>query len=151
MRNKKREFHAIVPEHSFTFHVRNDVPPKKGDLANEVPLHLGTRAATLVVMVSNGLVTYGIARCQWDYQFNKKLARSVASGRAKQAFIKHPSLMKEWWKQNIHDMPSKETGKDFWYSYCRAFAGGVIQRINERSAALVTSNELQVIKSKYLS
>jgi hypothetical protein len=133
MRNKKRSFHAIVPMHSFVFHVRNDVPPKKGDIANDVTLHNGTRAATVVVMIKNGLVTFGIARCEWDYQFNKKLARSIATGRAKQAFTKDPALMREWWKQSIHGELTKESGKDFWYEYARDHAIELVIRLTERS------------------
>jgi len=142
MRNKKRAFHAIVPEHSFTFHVRNDVDPRKGDIANEITLHRGTRAATIVVMISNGLVTSGIARCEWGYQFNKKLARSVATGRAKQAFAKEPALMKEWWKQGITDMATKETSKDFWYEYARNFAINLVYRLNDRAEQINSTKRI---------
>lgn len=81
-----RSFHAIEPDHQFIFHTRNDIPPRKGEIGNDVELK-GSRAATIAVLVKGTTVKYGVARCQWAYQFCRKLARDVAIGRAKQAFV----------------------------------------------------------------
>jgi hypothetical protein len=135
MLSKKRVFHAIVPQSSFVFHLRNDVPPKKGDLSNLISLHNGLRGITVVVMVYMGQLSWGIGRCEWGYQFNKKLARSVAIGRAKQAFTKDFEDM-EWYEQGAESFPGVGDDKDALYNFSREKAYQLIKKINEREETM---------------
>jgi hypothetical protein len=136
MKNAKRPFHAIIPQSLFVFHLRNDVPPKKGDLSNVAALTKDLRGTTVVVMIIDGkqgsFVTWGIGRCEWGYQFNKKLARSVAIGRAKQAFVKDAEDMK-WYEQGIEPFPGVGPEKDAMYTFSREMARRLIAKINNRA------------------
>jgi|GEM_PF-5695863 hypothetical protein len=139
MRIKKRAFHAIVPQNSFTFHLRNDIPPRKGDLTNDVVLHWSTRSATIVICVKDNLISWGIARCEWGYQFCKKLARAVATGRAKQAFVK-PAGTSDWYKQGVEPFPENiPAGKDEVYNVCREKARLLICKLNARSEKITNT------------
>jgi len=126
-----RTFHAIVPDHLFIFHVRNDEKNPKGSIAGEVTL-IGSRAATVAVIVFNHKIVYGIARCQWAYQFNRKLAREVATGRAKKAYAGMSKKI-EWYNEGT--LPNHDLGEDpkEIYKACRGNAIDLIKRVSLRA------------------
>jgi hypothetical protein len=129
-----RGFHALKPDHLFVFHVRNDFPEiPKGNIGSEVKL-AGSRAATVVVVVKSRILAYGIARCQWKFPFNRKLARKVATGRALQALgtsIKDPI---HWENHGIAfgEVTSTMTEKDI-YQISRKAAIRLIESLSSRA------------------
>lgn len=136
MNKRKRAFHAIVPDQLFVFHVRNDVAPRKGDLINEIALHDKLRGVTIVILVFNGNMAWGIGRCEWKDQFNKKLARAVATGRAKQAIGLAYSHSLNWLKQGIVPYPNGSKEYKEIYKTCRNYAGELIMKLTARALSM---------------
>lgn len=126
-----RSFHAIEPDHLFIFHIRNDVPRRKGEIGNDVTLH-GSRAATVAIAIKGDQMTYGIARCQWCLHFNRKLAREVAIGRTKQAFTLLPAEM-DWLKQGRAPFWVSEPDPKLVFGAARGYAIRLVKRISLRA------------------
>ncbi len=92
----------------------------------------GSRAATVAIIIKGSCAAYGVARCQWRFQFCRKLAREVAIGRAKQAMGTKVSPMD--WMEKGRSEPIKGTvdAKDL-YATARKMAVGIIRRISTRA------------------
>lgn len=140
---QKRPFHNVNYENMFVFHVRNDITPDPEkalkDPMNGTLLNGSMRAITVVVLIDGTDAAYGIGRCEWKYQFNRKLARAVALGRAKQALwnsgLVDQSFNAVWYKQGTaHDFISSDFKSRL--SQAKSLARRLIQDVNDRTAAI---------------
>lgn len=146
----RRPFHDINFESLFVFHVRNDMKnqsPEKAalDPMNGTILHPGLRAITVVVVVDGKDVAYGIGRCEWKYQFCRKLARTVATGRAKQALWYHGmidhNMNANWYKQGTAAFKESPDPKEK-YAQAKILARTLIEKINDRASAMASKVEI---------
>ncbi len=126
-----RSFHAIEPDHLFVFHTRRDMPPRKGEIGNDVKLR-GSRAATVVIVIWGNEMAYGIARCQWCLSFNRKLAREVAIGRAKQV-LGASACAVDWLKQGLRPFDTEIKDPKAVFQVARKFAIDLVSRISLRA------------------
>ena len=124
-----RPFHTVVPDHEFVFHIRKDVPPRKGEIGNDVSL-AGSRAATVAVVIKNHHVFYGLSKCQWEYQFCRKLGRHVALGRAMHAMSLFPERQASWTDRGWADHLGYDADAKAVYSHARAVAINIISGVS---------------------
>jgi len=140
MKSKLRQFHSIQPDFTFINHGRNDMEaPHKGDLCTRVNLPDDIRGLTICVIFKGRDVAYGVARCEWKYPFNKKLARKVAIGRAKQALDRYWDNDVEdlkWWKQGIVIMAHRPTDRKEQFASASLFAEDLVKKLQLRTQEL---------------
>lgn len=136
----RRPFHDVKFDSMFVFHVRNDIKMTPVNPMCGTILHSGLRAITVVVIIDGKDAAYGIARCEHKYQFCRKLARTVALGRAKQA-LWHSGLVDQdmnanWRKQGTCVLKDTSDIKEKYFD-AKLLARKLIGKINDQTEAMI--------------